>query len=306
MKNLSTLLMTALLLWSGCSFEPESAHLADEHSNMGGSDKDDVRDTYEQQDSTSPAPDIEPPDPANQTPGDPDGGGQNQDADAHDEPDSGPDDVIQCHGEEIHSLSDPDHCGACDNRCDPDLGSCEGGECLCPTGYHPCGSDNRCESTHNDSRNCGACGVDCAPGEYCKDGQCICRENMIRCGGKCVDPQVNPDHCGACNKSCGSWSYCLAGSCSQACFIYGYACTPYGSTAQACVPTKDSSPLYCAPSTGGHQCGIECRADQTCEDNIGCLDLRPARGSCDDCGPHETCRDDIPGMGGDYCVQANP
>lgn len=115
---------------------------------------------------------------------------------------------------------DPNHCGACGNRC---LhyetihltsrcveGSCEL-ECHnpftldIPTGWRDCNGkiDDGCESdTMKDPKHCGACGNVCAPGEPCVMGKCGCAPGEIVCNGHCVDPMTDDDNCGECGTEC--------------------------------------------------------------------------------------------------------
>lgn len=78
-------------------------------------------------------------------------------------------------------------------------------------------------------RNCGACGVTCAPGEGCIDGRCTnpCPRGQLLCeaGGfpvlsGCVDPSIgrvmggSTLHCGGCNRvTCSEPLRCVGGRC---------------------------------------------------------------------------------------------
>ncbi|MFZ5890040.1 MAG: protein kinase domain-containing protein [Myxococcota bacterium] len=75
---------------------------------------------------------------------------------------------------------DPDNCGACKRRC-PELPHAErgcGDVCTiwrCHAGHRDCNGEMQdgCEiSVANDSKNCGHCGVKCAPGQRCREGRC--------------------------------------------------------------------------------------------------------------------------------------
>ncbi len=70
------------------------------------------------------------------------------------------------------SLDDPDHCGACDNKCDN--GKCEDLACACEGGFAECDGDPAtvCETNIvSDQAHCGGCTRDCA-GADCTAGLC--------------------------------------------------------------------------------------------------------------------------------------
>lgn len=83
-------------------------------------------------------------------------------------------------GCETDIRTDPDNCGACKKRC-PDLPHAErgcGDVCTvwrCQLGYRDCNGDSQdgCEvHVVSDEKNCGHCGVTCAPGQRCQEGHC--------------------------------------------------------------------------------------------------------------------------------------
>jgi hypothetical protein len=115
---------------------------------------------------------------------------------------------------------DPDHCGACGNRClvyKPTHmtsrcvdGVCEL-ECMSPAlsfeqfDWRNCNGlvDDGCEvDVLTDPKNCGACGNACDPGVFCSGGKCGCPPGFIDCSGECVDPTTDDEHCGGCNNRC--------------------------------------------------------------------------------------------------------
>jgi hypothetical protein len=81
------------------------------------------------------------------------------------------------------------------------LGSCSAPPCALTV----CGAE--CVDVHADARNCGACGIACAPGNLCVGGLCApaCRTGQTTCGTACVDTTNSPDHCGACDKAWQGW-----------------------------------------------------------------------------------------------------
>ncbi len=81
------------------------------------------------------------------------------------------------------------------------------------------GSKPLCASIGNDPLNCGGCGLACAPGAACVDGNCAGLEppcsgnlgrycgpdggtNAVCCPTGCFDLRSSPDNCGACGNAC--------------------------------------------------------------------------------------------------------
>ena len=84
----------------------------------------------------------------------------------------------------------------------------------CPTpGQTKCGS--ACVDLQTSSQNCGGCGLVCANGFPCVDGDCEnpCGPGETYCNGSCVDTQASQQHCGFCNNPCGGAQLCTNGSC---------------------------------------------------------------------------------------------
>jgi hypothetical protein len=84
-------------------------------------------------------------------------------------------------GCEVNTDLDPLHCGGCDAPACEVSGAfpaCAGGQCAirkCVPGFKDCNrrSDDGCElPVHDDSDNCGACGVRCDAGLACVEGYC--------------------------------------------------------------------------------------------------------------------------------------
>lgn len=310
-----------VLLATGCSFDPTlSGPLAGEDAGpsdmrVGPSDADDVEDAGDPTDDMSSGDlmtmsdtgdrvDMSDQGPVDQGTGD-------QGRDANPPVDTGRDMSIgpaMCDGMLVDLRTDPNHCGECDNPCDPDHGQCVGGTCECELGGTACGDANLCTPTDFDPNNCGQCGRICAVGEVCIDGDCFCRQGLMRCNGECIDPDNDPRHCGTCGNDCGG-KVCLDGNCENRnnCPFGTWDCdTPDGA---ACVRGRETD-LHCSP-TITDACGTACQGDQFCYDagilaGPRCFNYRPGLGCtdcpCADCTDGEFCvaTDDIPGVA--FCV----
>lgn len=159
-----------------------------------------------------------------------------------------------CGNECVDTQNDDSACGACDKPCQPPDASspewkcgpgvqppqttwgCTGGGCkiTCKGVYGDCNDDlckDGCETDlDGDPKNCGACGHACDAGQDCLHGTCICPPGTLRCGDRCVDPNVDIDNCGGCNDACPGASdssangapTCVGGHCGYVCYA-GFA-----------------------------------------------------------------------------------
>lgn len=176
----------------------------------------------------------------------------------------------QCCAGACVSLTSLQHCGACNEPCDPALASaCEldadagtatcrcGPFPACPSG-HACvanGSAMVCANLSTDPKNCGAPNAACADGEICSSGACACGtgsacgSDQACCGGTCVDIQTDADNCGGCNIACRAGENCGAGQCRCG-------------TGPACVPPSSGFP----PMLGQSCCNGACvqNSDTSC------------------------------------------
>jgi hypothetical protein len=139
-----------------------------------------------------------------------------------------------CNGACVDLSTDDFNCGVCQNYCTvpEDAGApppnmhygCSGGKCgqlICDGSWRNCNGDleDGCELDVEqeiepgllDPKHCGACGVECAPGEECRrivggDIVCRCKPNQTMCGFPgnyaCTDISSDPKHCGLCNHAC--------------------------------------------------------------------------------------------------------
>lgn len=152
---------------------------------------------------------------------------------------------VRCCNDRCFDTSiNPNHCGACGNRCDAGQicvrGRCETscGTGSCPQGLSCCASaENRCcqsfetccpggcKALLSDRDNCGACGHACPIGQSCIGGACGCREGFKYCGDEC-------DVCDKCIRE--EWECCgLTSGCGPGHHCCGLGITKFCS-AQPC------------------------------------------------------------------------
>ena len=114
---------------------------------------------------------------------------------------------LNCGGECVEYLTDPNNCGACGNVCGPGT-CCTNAQCLalCPDGYTFCPSAGLCFDLQNDPDNCGACGNVCGVDNICTGGACIPCGNQggarFECDNRCTNLNTDPFNCGTCGTSC--------------------------------------------------------------------------------------------------------
>ncbi|MBN9161710.1 MAG: hypothetical protein J0I07_12160 [Myxococcales bacterium] len=191
--------------------------------------------------------------------------------------------------------SDSQNCGACGNQC-PWLPSgaeappehmryaCVQGECghlVCEQGWSDCNEDESdgCETnTHGyfpyDTKNCGACGKACAPGQACiyrwelgsDRPVCGCEPNTNEtlCGDYCSDLLSDIANCGACRAPCypgeHHMSACSKGICERECMPGWGDCD--GDPSNGCEMNLLVDGRHCG------SCGAQCdtQAGQPCVD----------------------------------------
>ncbi len=192
-------------------------------------------------------------------------------------------DQARCLGQCVSLGTDNVNCGRCSQRCADGL-VCSSGtcrlECAPPLGTcppaHPVdassGSDatadaaadavadgamdaapperRYCADFTGDERNCGACGVRCAPGQECVQGHCdtSCVVGQTRCGSACFDLSTDLAHCGSCDHACAAGEVCSGASCQASC---GF---PFARCGNRCANFA-SDPENCG------DCGRVCRPD---------------------------------------------
>jgi len=160
-----------------------------------------------------------------------------------------------------------------------------GGAPVCGADEVACGAS--CARLADDPRNCGACGNQCAPGAWCRNGACLeaCPAGSRTCDGACVDVAASAEHCGACGNACAPGELCADGVCTASC--------PAGQTrCDGACHTLAASPAHCGA------CGNACGAGEVCADGScvascpagqaicdgGCHDLQRSRLHCGACG----------------------
>ncbi len=80
-------------------------------------------------------------------------------------------------------------------NCDADHAQCDG-NCIDPmTNNNHCGAKGLCRSSEPTDSN--YIGKVCPNYSSCRNGNCICDENYVDCGGLCINPETDSEHCGA-------------------------------------------------------------------------------------------------------------
>lgn len=87
----------------------------------------------------------------------------------------------------------------------------------CPAGWRRCppGEGGVCVYIRESTLNCGGCGIECAEGLSCIDGECgsDCGD-LESCPSGCADIALDPTNCGGCGIVCDPGQNCLIGQCS--------------------------------------------------------------------------------------------
>jgi hypothetical protein len=152
----------------------------------------------------------------------------------------------------------------------------------CPTGQVACtqpdGSTGACQPTsafQSDAKNCGACGIACAPGQSCAKGSCTpangCPSGSFAClqatgaPGPCMptsDLQTDNKNCGACGKVCGGVRTCVNGACAlpNNCPSGQIACLQATGVFGPCFPTSNLQ----TDNKNCGACGKACSSAQSC------------------------------------------
>jgi PKD repeat protein len=117
--------------------------------------------------------------------------------------------------------TDPKNCGSCGNSCPPIAYSepvCINGECSFSCLQHDADCNkfafDGCEvNLPTDPKNCGRCGNSCPADRICRNGECLCPDDLYECNGKCGDLNNDAKNCGLCGKTCDINQLCCGGTC---------------------------------------------------------------------------------------------
>lgn len=164
----------------------------------------------------------------------------------------------------IDPLTDPDHCGGCNNEVGAG-NSCVGGMAVCG-GMTPDACGGVCTNLNTDPMNCGECGNVIRADQFCSGGEPICDVFEDDCSEVCIDTRADDDNCGACNFQCDP-GMCEASrcrttigapslmTCNELCGSNGYECDG-GRALYGAVSVM----IECdeTPSNSGGLSGIEC------------------------------------------------
>ncbi len=197
-------------------------------------------------------------------------------------------------GSECTSTNTLDHCGACNQPCDPDHAtdpSCDNGTCTygnCVSGFDDCDGDesNGCETevtSHID--NCGACEEVCLDalanvmGALCTNGSCDytdCAPLFADCDDNrqngCELPANTMQDCGGCGLVCAPQNVSGPVNCTNAECDYGTCLPPFddcdSDANNGCEIDTSSDNANCGT------CGNPCVSPETCAGGIcaaGCF-----------------------------------
>ncbi|MGH7284571.1 MAG: hypothetical protein ACRELY_23850, partial [Polyangiaceae bacterium] len=216
---------------------------------------------------------------------------------------------VVCNGVCTDTRFDPNACGSCTTRCDPDE-VCSSGACVssCPPTQAECRDEDggllRCADALTDNANCGYCGNVCNAGTICSNGKCTltCGADETKCVAGdgtafCTNLQTDPDDCNACGNACplvnnAATAFCSAGQCGVTCRSGTLDCN--GDPTDGCevYPSNDRAncgacgnicPLGASCSSGGCTCGtISGETLEVC--NGTCTNVQRDPTNCGSCG----------------------
>lgn len=202
---------------------------------------------------------------------------------------------VLCDGACVDPTTDATNCGSCGNDCsamEADAGpppfemyyGCQNSECgklRCNATWDDCNHDlsDGCEERIGKSwKNCGGCGIDCAPNQLCSEGKCVCNPGPDGCN--CMSNfDSDPSNCGACQNVCpypvdmrsghGTAS-CSGGRCGLNCEA-GYGnCN--GDATDGCETYLRNDPRHCG------SCDVVCAVGQACVEGACATQACPVDG----------------------------
>lgn len=157
------------------------------------------------------------------------------------------------------------------------------------------GCEGECVDLSTNPDHCGSCEGECAPGERCESGNCLCPSGTEVCGETCRDTTRDPLHCGQCDQRCeaeerceGSLCVCRPGfeRCDGECVDKRLDPSHCGVCNNDCTATATP---YCTDGTcSATACENQIPASVTCgSDEVSCVsaaDMQTSPLHCGECG----------------------
>ncbi len=193
-------------------------------------------------------------------------------------------------------------------------GGSGGAACALPDGGLGLRCSGTCLDVESDPSHCGGCSRACAPGQLCRQAQCLVADCAgaaasaacalgdgglgACCGSGCADLATDPANCGACGDGCATGQICANKSC-----LYS-DCSASGASNQGCLLADAGAGSCCgggcqdpsdfaSDSANCGYCGNACGAGEVCtqsrcaflacaagDDNASCAFLDGGFGSC--------------------------
>jgi hypothetical protein len=160
--------------------------------------------------------------------------------------------------------------------------SCDHGLAKC---YHPHNGIAFCTDLGTDPHNCGDCSEICPADQTCSGGLCVdgCRDGLIMCNGKCIDPATDALHCAAsgdcqgdaAGTACQPGEVCVNALCHPAC--------PAGLThcdGECIDPLTSNHHCGASATCSGIDAGLECPAGAICSAGMCAVDCQQGLIEC--------------------------